>query len=235
MGKIKVLTLLQKRRNFKNMFCSVCNQWMTECTISRHLCSDAHERRLNKQTKERVRYSKCAPKRSLTKKPVVIAAETVDTKTAPIETLPALIKTPTKCFDRYVIKDSEIIKAEINETIDCSPELFEFKSQTLNQGSLTEDYKSFLHEAPQNLLEIVDPNWDFREALWADEANNNLPASISPIEHVPCENAQDSFASDSDALDVISGTFQKCTDDHHNQMGYFACKICNKSGQNNIY
>ena len=50
MDTLKIMSVAKKKRTFKNIYCSTCDEWVSEYYISCHLNGEFHERCFQKQT-----------------------------------------------------------------------------------------------------------------------------------------------------------------------------------------
>jgi hypothetical protein len=246
MGKVKALSVLQKRRSFKNLFCFPCKLWITESNVSRHLNGDRHEAKLKKQNRGQLKNRVSDGKsKSICKK---IIKKPPNSKNGGASDI---YQTPEKQFDTFVIQGSTLKKASppndrhiisISSSSSLSPDLFGDVRKNLykNQHSSNDSNKT------PSTHKIRDTNDDLNSRspdLFGstkhslDTSQNHLcaldddtPSTVSPLNvHNSCENARNSFQDNDFPLSLLSGAFP-CGDFHDNQIGYYRCGICNPNG-----
>ena len=218
MDTLKTMSVAKKKRTFKNIYCSTCEEWVSEYYLSCHLNSVFHERRFQKQTSKKILYKQKNQGQNKKQKKGQ-------------KTLLNDYETPDQDSDCYIIEGSTLKKAaDIKSNKIVSPDLFSQARQRLFEkghvsenetelGSGNEKAKIWSENQLDNSYYDGMLPWDFSDS-------NSSMKSVSLLAN---DTRHDENGTQNFPLNLLSGTFPKspCEEDHLNQLSFYRCARCN--------
>ena len=223
-----------KKRSSKEIFCAICNKWLTAYYTPRHLKSESH--RNNKKRYELCRTSPVKQETATSKRKAKR-----DLQEAP-STSTGGFTTPQKSetdYQHYQIQGSTLKKCPLHH-----------KNMNTHECKYFEE-----NQPPDN--DIRDDHWHVKQKLFEKEQEEqrlypDLPPPLDDdAQYQHCYTSEDTNTLDSSTfLGVIQSMHDASSDDetiilfdsendnesdkafcdgwHNNQIGFYACKVCNK-------
>ena len=168
MDTLEIMSIAKKKCTFKNIYCSTCDEWVSEYYISCHLNGEFHERRFQKQTAMKSCYGRRFRRQN--------------EKEKKHENFMKDYETPEQESDCYIIEGSMLKKTDDDKSRKpISPDFFKAKQRLFDKaggdhetepGGANEKAKKW----PENLLDNTCYNgmlpWDFSDS-------DSTPKSVS--------------------------------------------------------
>ncbi|WAR26053.1 hypothetical protein MAR_011757 [Mya arenaria] len=218
-----------RKSGVKNIYCSTCKKWITDCFVGRHVQSKTH-------------FMKNQNHELHPRKPKLKSAM----DSGSISSTHVMKNVKDKVSDKQ------------QEATHCTVQGDAVTHYTIQGEKVMTWGSEAFQELPQNVLGLsgLDDTWDFESTLMNDEhatengitTDNGIngvdvqPRSVQYTTHNglnpwtefstevlsgACPDG--SVASTEFPIDVLSGVFPErvCDDPHHNQISYFKCHLCN--------